>query len=197
MTPFGHPHAIIRQMAHCAEVNPLPVAPDLTGLYERFVRLVRPIAHRLASALHGLADEEDLAQTGRLALAEACRAADAERNATFGIYVRSRIRGAMLDSVRGPEYREALREARAVRRDGAVPERTALRPGDTAILPDPWLRDRLRRRLAALPAAQARVMACRYLADLTQSETAAALGITKGTAAGRERAALARLRRAA
>ena len=85
------------------------------------------------------------------------------------------------------------------RRDGLLlraaagePERTAPDPADSAMAAD--RRRVLVDRLRALADRDREVLVCRFLLDISEAETAAALGLPKGTVKSRTARALARLR---
>ena len=61
-------------------------------------------------------------------------------------------------------------------------------------LADPMPRDELLAAVAALPENDRQAIACRYLLDLSEEETAAALGCPRGTVKSRLSRALERLR---
>ena len=97
-------------------------------------------------------------------------------------------------------------EARNRRRSAGRHERLALRvvdrrgPGDAAPSPDAAAialetRRTLLAALEALPERDRQVIACRYLLELSEAETAQALGIRPGTVKSRLSRGLARLRR--
>lgn len=132
-------------------------------------------------------DAEDLAQIGRSALWKACAAYDESRAATFRVYVRSRIRGAMLDWIRGRQYREAEREQRAERFDD--PD-SNLQPMAAVSARDPFVA----RAVASLGGRQAAVLGLRFHAELTRREVADRLGITPWEVGASERAAIKSLR---
>ena len=83
----------------------------------------------------------------------------------------------------------ALRAAREEGSGGAAPS-----PEDTAVAGEE--RARLLAALEGLPDDARLVLACRYLLDLSETETAAALGVRPGTVKSRTSRALARLREA-
>jgi|HubBroStandDraft_2_1064218.scaffolds.fasta_scaffold24305_9 RNA polymerase sigma factor (sigma-70 family) len=155
-------------------------------LYADHAPLVVAIARGLARTLPRSIDVEDLAQIGRIALWQACAGADPERAATFGVYVRQRIRGAMLDAVRGKAYHEALREATAERLDTGQPVPTITNDSHA----DPFVA----RAVAALPARQRIVLTSRFAAGMSHAETAAALGVSHGTTRRDEALAIGKLR---
>jgi RNA polymerase sigma-70 factor, ECF subfamily len=102
--------------------------------------------------------------------------------------------------------RIAANEARNRRRSGGRIERLRLRaaaaspgeaapsPAEAAVAADD--RQRLLDALEELPEPSRLVLACRYLLELSEEETAAALGIRRGTVKSRTARALDRLREA-
>ena len=149
--------------------------------------MISPLARSILRRLPVSIDREDLEQVGRLALAELRRDYDAGRGETFAFYARMRVRGAMLDSIRGKPYQEAIRERDAVR-DGDELSASSVKP----VNDDPWLH----RHVDSLPARQAKVVELRYFHDLTQRETAGRLGCSRTTVEREEHLALATLRQA-
>jgi RNA polymerase sigma-70 factor (ECF subfamily) len=96
---------------------------------------------------------------------------------------------------------EAKNRLRSGRRREAAGLRAAnaFVPGGAAPSPEAELdraleRDELLRAVAALPAGERQVVACRYLAQLTEEETAALLDVPAGTVKSRLSRGLARLR---
>lgn len=156
------------------------------SLYAQFEVLVLPIARSIASRLPSTFDIADLEQIGRIALLEACRKHDPERDITFLIYLRQRIRGAMLDAVRGAPYREATHEV--LQTAGLEPKAAVTK---TVPISDPFVA----RSVDALPPRQRKVLDLRFCEGLSQNETAAALGVSRRTARREEASAIAELRR--
>jgi RNA polymerase sigma factor (sigma-70 family) len=158
--------------------------------WETLVRTHQGIAFRTAYLLAGnAADAEEAAQDG---FVKAYRALGRFR------------RGAPL---RPWLLRIVANEARNRRRSAARRERLALRaavqdrPGDAVPSPEAALlaresHERLLAAVEALPEEHRDAVACRYLLELSEEETAAALGIRKGTVKSRLSRALARLREA-
>ena len=156
--------------------------------WETLVRTYQGIAFRTAYVLAGnAADAEEAAQDG---LVKAHRALGRFR------------RGAALKPWL---LRIVANEARNRRRSAVRRERLALRaaaedrPGDAVPSPEAALlaRESHERLLAAveqLPEEHRDAVACRYFLELSEEETAAALGIRKGTVKSRLSRALARLR---
>src|SRR5581483_9073416 len=98
----------------------------------------------------------------------------------------------------GNEARNRRRSAG--RRAGLLARAQAEASGDAAPSPEEIAvaadeRARLLAALDALPAAAREVLACRYLLDLSEAETAAALGVRPGTVKSRTARALDALRR--
>jgi RNA polymerase sigma factor (sigma-70 family) len=156
--------------------------------WETLVRTYQGIAFRTAYVLAGnAADAEEAAQDG---FVKAQRALGRFR------------RGAPL---RPWLLRIVANEARNRRRSAGRRERLVLlaaaesRPGDAVPSPEADLvaREDQERLLAAvelLPDGHRDAIACRYFLDLSEEETAAALGVRRGTVKSRLARALARLR---
>jgi RNA polymerase sigma factor (sigma-70 family) len=158
------------------------------GAWETIVRTYQGIAFRTAYLLSGnAADAEEAAQD---AFVKAYRALGRFR------------RGAEL---RPWLLRIVANEARNRRRAAGRRERLALRaavenrPGDAVPSPEAALfareeRARLLAAVEALGEEHRLAVACRYFLDLSEEETAAALGVRRGTVKSRLARALARLR---
>jgi RNA polymerase sigma-70 factor, ECF subfamily len=156
--------------------------------YERLVERHQTIAFRTAWLITGsAADAEEAAQDAFL---KAYRA--------LGRFREGRPLRPWLLKIVGNEARN--RRVSAARRERlwqrAVEER---RDGDAVPSPEAALLDSERRAellaaLGRLPAADREVIACRYLLDLSEVETAGALGCARGTVKSRLSRALERLR---
>ncbi|MFN2627301.1 MAG: RNA polymerase sigma factor [Gaiellaceae bacterium] len=156
--------------------------------FDEIVLAYQEIAFRVAYLITGgAAEAEDAAQDGFL---KAWRA--------LGRFRRDAPLRPWLLSI-------VANEARNRRRSAGRRARLALRPelqgssGDTALSPEVELvaRDERHRLLAALdglPDDARAVLVCRYLLDLSEQETAAALDLRKGTVKSRTARALDRLR---
>ncbi|UCF66042.1 MAG: FliA/WhiG family RNA polymerase sigma factor [Acidobacteriota bacterium] len=66
--------------------------------------LVKYLAHRIGSRLAGPVDYDDLAGDGLLGLMEAVDRFDPTHNVQFKTYAEARIRGAILDGIRGRDW---------------------------------------------------------------------------------------------
>ncbi len=156
--------------------------------FEQLVRAHEEIAFRVAYLITGDAVEaEDAAQEGFL---KAWRALGRfRRDAPFRPWV----------------LRIVANEARNQRRSAARRTQLALRAGSGAVsgdaTPSPEAdvvaadeRRRLLEALDAMPDKPRLVLACRYLLELSEDETAAALGLRRGTVKSRTARALERLR---
>ena len=156
--------------------------------YERLVERYRDLAFRGAYLVtRNAADAEDAAQ-------------DAFVKAYYAL---ARFRTG--EPFRPWLLRIVTNEARNRRRSAGRRERLALRiaerrgPGDAAPSPDAAVlnaeaRNVLLAALDAIPEREAAVIAHRYLLDLSEAETATALGIRAGTVKSRLSRGLARLR---
>jgi RNA polymerase sigma factor (sigma-70 family) len=151
--------------------------------------MIPALAHAVSRVTPDSIEIEDLEQIGHAALWIACERYDVSRAATFRNYCRLRIKGAMIDAVRGREFREASRERDAVRIDSKVVAINELR---TKAMPT--FEPGLDRAIAVLPARQAQVIQMRYREDLSQEETAARLGISRTSVCRDEQTALAAMR---
>jgi RNA polymerase sigma-70 factor (ECF subfamily) len=154
--------------------------------YEELVRPHQEIAFRVAYVItRNAADAEDATQDG---LVKAWRALGRFR-------VDEPLRPWLLQIV--------ANEARNRRRSAGRRERLALRapsgeaapsPEEAAVTHDE--RSRLLAALDELPDQARDVLACRYLLELSEEETAAALDVARGTVKSRSARALERLREA-
>jgi len=162
--------------------------------YAELVRQHETIAFRTAWLITGsAADAEEAAQDG---FVKAYRALGRFRpDAPF----RPWLLAIVANEARNRRVAQTRRDRlvlRAREEESAVEER---RPGGAVPSPEAALLDSERRselldRVAALPEKHRLVVACRYLLDLSEEETAAALGVRAGTVKSRLSRALARLR---
>ena len=158
------------------------------GAYEEIVRRHETIAFRMAWTITGsAADAEEAAQD---AFVKAHGALGRFRDgsplrpwllAIVANEARNRVRSA------GRRERLALRVAEERRPDGAV-------PSPEAALLDSERREELLAAIDRLPDAHREAIACRYLLELSEAETAAALGCRRGTVKSRVSRALDGLR---
>jgi RNA polymerase sigma factor for flagellar operon FliA len=172
---------------------PSSTSPTLP-LYDELAPIVPRIAGRLKLVCPPSIEVEDLAQAGRTALWAACAAFDPAREATFRVYAKCRIRGAMLDLIR-EQYSEANREQNAVRLDDV--EVVNVEGPDAQVsmrmtISDPFIA----RAVAGLRPRLALVISSRYAEDLTQQETAERLGVSRARVFQLERDAIKSLRSA-
>jgi RNA polymerase sigma factor (sigma-70 family) len=156
--------------------------------YEEIVRLHQTIAFRTAWVItRSAADAEEAAQDG-FVKAHAALARFREGSpfrpwllAIVANEARNRVRGA------GRRARLAQRVAEERRPDDAV-------PSPEAALLDSEQRDELLAAIERLPEPAREAIACRYLLELSEDETAAALDCPRGTVKSRVSRALERLR---
>ena len=156
--------------------------------YEEIVRRHQAIAFRTAWVItRSAADAEEAAQDGFVkAHAALGRFRDGSPFRPWLLAIvaneaRNRVRGA------GRRVRLAQRVAEERRPDDAV-------PSPEAALLDSEQRDQLLAAIERLPAPAREAITCRYLLDLSEEETAAALDCPRGTVKSRLSRALERLR---
>jgi RNA polymerase sigma factor (sigma-70 family) len=161
--------------------------------FAELVRVHQEIAFRVAYLIAGSASEaEDAAQE---ALVKAWRAIGRFRvGEAWRPWLLTIVANEARNSRRSAGRRAAL--ALRVERDptsgDASPFRGTSPPETTAFAADD--RRRLLAALEGLPDDARRVLACRYLLELSEDETAAALGVRRGTVKSRTSRALERLR---
>jgi RNA polymerase sigma factor for flagellar operon FliA len=91
-------------------------------LAEQYAPLVKRIANHLLGRVPQTVPAEDLIQCGMIRLLEAARDYDSSRDASFETYASVRIRGAMLDEVRGHAWAPRSVHKRAREIAGAMRE---------------------------------------------------------------------------
>ena len=158
--------------------------------YEELVRAHQEIAFRVAYVItRNAADAEDAAQEG---LVKAWRALGRFRT---GEPLRPWLLQIVANEARNGARSTGRREHLAVRAASAVSSGEAAPSPEDAVLDA----DRRRTLLAALeqlPEAAREILACRYLLELSEEETAQVLGLRLGTVKSRSARALDRLREA-
>jgi RNA polymerase sigma-70 factor, ECF subfamily len=156
--------------------------------YEEIVRTYQQIAFRVAYLITGnAADAEDAAQDG---FVKAWRALGRFRvDAPFQPWLLRIVANEARNRRRtgGRRARLQLRAEAAESSGGAAPS-----PETTAVASDE--RRRLLAALDELPENSRLVLACRYLLELSEEETAAALDVRRGTVKSRTARALDRLK---
>jgi RNA polymerase sigma-70 factor (ECF subfamily) len=156
--------------------------------YEELVRMHQSIAFRVALVVGGdPADAEDAAQDG---FVKAYRALDRFRE---GAPFRPWLLQIVANEARNRRRSASRRSALAIRA-GAQDVSGGAAPSPEAAILDAERRSVLVDALGALPDADREVLACRYLLELSEEETAGALGVRRGTVKSRTSRALARLR---
>jgi RNA polymerase sigma-70 factor (ECF subfamily) len=157
--------------------------------YEELVRPHREIAFRVAYVItRNAADAEDAAQDG---LVKAWRALGRFR---AGEPLRPWLLKIVANEARNRRRSAGRREHLVLRAAAASSGEAAPSPEEAAL--DHEQRAQLLAALEELPDAARDVLACRYLLDLSEDETAAALDVRPGTVKSRASRALERLREA-
>jgi RNA polymerase sigma factor for flagellar operon FliA len=88
------------QSTHAAH----PHAARSDGGLKHYSPLVRRLAHQMIAKLPANVEVDDLIQVGMLGLADALTRFDAEQGVMFETFATQRIRGAMLDELRGNDW---------------------------------------------------------------------------------------------
>jgi RNA polymerase sigma-70 factor (sigma-E family) len=159
------------------------VAPSLADLYRAESGRAATLAYLLTGDRH-LA--EDLVQEAFLRVGSRLRHVSPE---TFGPYLRKTV----VNLARSHFRRSAVRRKYAGRIEQEhVLRQQAAEAGST----DDGTREELWRALQGLPARQRETIVCRFYSDMSEAETAAALGISLGTVKSSTSRGLAALRAA-
>ena len=160
-----------------------------TRAYSELVRSHQDLAFRTAMLITGnAADAEDAAQEGFV------RAWHALPRFETGRPLRPWLLTIVANEARNRRRSAGRREHLALRVAGEERRGGGAAPSPEAALLAGETRSGLARALAALGEDDRTVLACRYLLDLGEEETAAALGVPRGTVKSRTSRALARLR---
>ena len=151
--------------------------------YESLVEEHQAIAFRTAYVITGsAADAEEAAQEAFVRAWLALRRF--RQGAEFRPWLLAIVANEARNRVRSRRRREGLAERAAGELSWQAPAGEPGTPGD----------GRLREALAALPERDRSVIACRFVLDLGEQETAAVLGVARGTVKSRTARALDRLR---
>jgi RNA polymerase sigma factor FliA len=77
---------------------------DLTSMLKQYSPLVRRLAHQMIAKLPANVEIDDLIQVGMIGLTDALSRFDAEQGVQLETFATQRIRGAMLDELRGSDW---------------------------------------------------------------------------------------------
>lgn len=77
---------------------------DVNALLKQYSPLVRRLAHQMIAKLPANVEVDDLIQVGMIGLSDALTRFDAEQGVQFETFATQRIRGAMLDELRGADW---------------------------------------------------------------------------------------------
>jgi len=77
---------------------------DVTSMLKQYSSLVRRLAHQMIAKLPANVEIDDLIQVGMIGLTDALSRFDAAQGVQFETFATQRIRGAMLDELRGNDY---------------------------------------------------------------------------------------------
>ncbi|HSN33661.1 MAG TPA: RNA polymerase sigma factor FliA [Ideonella sp.] len=89
---------------------------DLNSLLKQYSPLVRRLAHQMIAKLPANVELDDLIQVGMIGLTDALSRFDAGQGVQFETFATQRIRGAMLDELRGSDWmsRGSRKQAREI-----------------------------------------------------------------------------------
>jgi RNA polymerase sigma factor for flagellar operon FliA len=108
-----------------ATATPAPTARQLDDLVRTHLPLVGHLVRELLGRVPAHVSRDDLVSAGMAALATAAKGYDPARGASFGSFASVRIRGALLDELRGLDWASRSVRARARRIDTAERDLTA------------------------------------------------------------------------
>src|SRR6185295_19902769 len=77
---------------------------DVNAMLKQYSPLVRRLAHQMIAKLPANVEIDDLIQVGMIGLNDAMSRFDAEQGVQFETFATQRIRGAMLDELRGTDW---------------------------------------------------------------------------------------------
>ena len=102
---------------------------DLNSTLKQYSGLVRRLAHQMIAKLPANVEIDDLIQVGMIGLTDALSRFDAAQGVQFETFATQRIRGAMLDELRGNDYlsRGTRKHQRSIE-SAVVQARAAARP---------------------------------------------------------------------
>jgi RNA polymerase sigma-B factor len=166
--------------------------PERRRLIEAHLPLVRAVARRFAGTEEPL---DDLVQVGTIGLIKAVDRFDRARGAELAPYAAASIAGEIRHHLRdrcAPVCVPRRLQAEGLKVRPVTLEGSAEEPPDPPV--EPHERVALGQALRALPARERRIVHLHYFADLSQSQVAAAVGMSQVHVSRLLRAALARLR---
>jgi len=179
--------------------SPSETSTDTTRLVEQHAPLIRKGLEWIPHKVRASVAEGDLLGFGALGLFAALRLYNPEAKVPFGDYAVFKIRGAMLDGVRGLDwFPRGARKRHGLRMCGeglrlASEAQLEADQEDHDLFPD-GAEDQLHAAIASLPTEQRLVITKTYFRGLSLAETAAELQLTTGAVKHRLQTALATLR---
>jgi len=111
---------------------------DREATVDRYAPMVRRVANQLAGRLPASVDIGDLVQAGMIGLMDAMTRFDENGGAQFETFATQRVRGAMLDELRGTDWlpRSARRAQRTIEQHIGELEQSLQRPPTEAEIAD-------------------------------------------------------------
>lgn len=128
---------VCADQAHADQANAQAATTDITGLVEANLRLVGYLVNERLSKVPAHVNRDDLMSAGMLALVLSARAYQPDRGVPFSRFAAIRIRGALIDELRGMDWatrsvRGRARELDAVRTQLTTAEGRSPAPAEIA-----------------------------------------------------------------
>jgi len=142
-------------------------------LIEQHLAWAHAIARKVARRLPTWFTVEDLVGPAEIGLIQAAERYNPEKNDNFRAYAQRRVYGQCIASIRRREYSE-----RALLSIDTVRERSSAAPGPESTAQAAIANSTMWKRVAELPAANARVLRSHYFAEMTLSEIAGHMNVS-------------------
>ena len=168
---------------------------DVNAMLRQYSPLVRRLAHQMMAKLPANVEVDDLIQVGMIGLADALSRFDPAQGVQIETFATQRIRGAMLDELRGTQL-IYLEDMSGDEGDQDFLDRHVADRGSDPqhLLQDDRMRHALVEAIKKLPEREQLVMSLYYEEDMNLKEIAAVLGVTESRVCQLHSQSIARLR---